>query len=196
MLNLYFIRHGETDWNREGRLQGQRDIPLNTTGEQQAHDVAFHLKTLTQDGLARLPFYVSPLTRTRQTAQIIRTTLGLTEVNFTHVDCLREIHFGEWEGKIWPEIRAFAPSLAEARKRDKWGFSPPSGESYADVQARIAPFFAGISQDCCIVAHGGIARAMLVHLAGVSPKDAVLRDIWQGKVLCFSNGEAHWYPAR
>lgn len=196
MADFYFIRHGETDWNREGRLQGQRDIPLNATGEQQAQDVGLHLKTLTRDAFAHLPFFVSPLTRTRQTAQIIRTTLGLSEANFTPIDCLREIHFGEWEGKTWPEIRTLAPALAEARMRDKWGFSPPKGESYADVQARITPFLASLSQDCCIVAHGGIARAMLVHLANIHPQDAVLRDIWQGKILRFSGGEAHWHPTR
>lgn len=194
MLNIYFIRHGETDWNREGRLQGQRDIPLNALGEQQAARVGAHLAQLAGQRINTLPFFVSPLIRTRQTAEAARVALGLPALSYSIEARLREISFGAWEGKTWPEVKGIDPAGAVARKRDKWGFAPPDGESYEDVKSRILPFLETITQDCCIIAHGGIARAMLVHLAGVSTADAVERDIWQGKVLHFTRGEAHWRP--
>jgi len=193
-MNLYFIRHGETDWNREGRLQGQQDIPLNPLGARQAMLVGNHLAQLAGSRLASLPFFVSPLIRTRQTADAMCAALGLP-VGVYHVEeKLREISFGAWEGKTWPEVTALDPQGAAARSRNKWGFAPPGGESYADVRARILPFLQSLREDCCIIAHGGIARAMLVELAGINTADAVARDIWQGKVLHFTGGEAHWHP--
>jgi broad specificity phosphatase PhoE len=193
-MNLYFVRHGETDWNREGRLQGQQDIPLNPLGAKQAARVGSHLAQLAGSRLTSLPFFVSPLIRTRQTADAICAALGLPSGAYSIEGTLREISFGAWEGKTWPEVTALDPQGAAARNRDKWGFAPPGGESYADVRVRIRPFLQRLREDCCIIAHGGIARAMLVELAGVSTADAVARDIWQGKVLHFTGGEAHWRP--
>ena len=196
---LYFMRHGETDWNREGRLQGQTEIPLNLTGQRQAREVGAHLVDpkaagLTRDMLANMPFLVSPMVRARQTAELMREALGLDPQAYATADDLKEIGFGRWEGKTWPEIRTLDAMGARGRERDKWGYVPPDGESYAMVRARVAQLLTTITEDCCIVAHGGIARVMLVHLAGASTAEAVGADIWQGKVLRFEKGQARWVP--
>ena len=94
---ILFVRHGETDWNVEGRLQGQTDIPLNALGRYQSEDVARRLTKLLGDP-ANSRWIVSPLGRTRETAEIARRTLGLEPTAYETEDRLKEITFGIWEG--------------------------------------------------------------------------------------------------
>lgn len=199
MPALYFIRHGETDWNKDGRLQGQTDIPLNKRGRMQADIAGKHLVSpsavgLSPERLAQMQFVSSPLIRTRQTMEILRASLKLDPMQYVTDARLKEITFGTWEGKTWPEIRARDPIGASARDRDKWGYVPPGGENYAMVLERVSDWLASLQEDCCVVAHGGIARVILVALAGTSHMQAVASDIWQGKVLAFENGAARWVP--
>ncbi len=199
MPRLYFIRHGETDWNREGRLQGHTDTALNPRGRRQAAAAAKPLTGLVEAlavvrPMAGLPFYVSPLKRTRQTVEILRETLGLDPVAYHPEDRLKEIGFGAWEGRTWPEIRTRDPIGARDRDRDRWHFQPPGGESYAMVAERVSSWLASFDHDACVIAHGGIARVMMVLCGGFSRESAVAEDIWQGKVLLFENGGACWLP--
>lgn len=196
---LYFIRHGETDWNREGRLQGQTDIPLNDRGRVQAKAVASHITGkwgigLPESTIATLPFISSPMARTRETMEILRAGLGMPATDYAHDDRLKEIGFGGWEGKTWPEIRALDPTGAAARDKDKWGYVPPGGENYAMVKDRVADWLDDIKDDALVVAHGGIARVILVLLAKMPKIEAVAADIWQGKILHFNKGNARWIP--
>jgi broad specificity phosphatase PhoE len=199
MPRLYFIRHGETDWNREGRLQGRTDTSLNARGRKQAAEVARHLGTLVPaltrpDMPAHLPFFASPMQRTRQTVEILRDTLGVDPAGYAPDERLREIGFGAWEGRTWPEVRARDPIGARDRDKDRWNFQPPGGESYATVMERVAAWHETVEGDACVIAHGGIARVMLVLCGGITPEAAVTVDIWQGKVLVFEDGVAHWMP--
>lgn len=196
---LYFIRHGETDWNRQGRLQGQTDIPLNDRGKAQAAALAEVMLApahcaLSRDQLSSLRFVASPMLRTRETMEILRHALGLAPGAYQQDDRLKEIGFGRWESHTWPQIRARDPAGAKARDADKWGYVPPGGENYAMVMARVAGWLSGISGDCCLVAHGGIARVLLVLLTGMAKDAAVMADIRQGKVLVFEHGRAYWRP--
>jgi len=191
---LYFIRHGETDWNREGRLQGQQDIALNETGERQARAAARALQALEPHRVRDLPVYASPLARARETARLMRLELGLSEDRMLIEQSLIELSFGIWEGRLWREIRRSEPAAAEARLRDKWGYAPPGGESYAALALRVQRFLETLKMDSCIVAHGGIARALLVLRGGVAPAEAAERPIWQGRVLRFRKGAAEWLP--
>jgi probable phosphoglycerate mutase len=180
---IYFIRHGETDWNAEARLQGQRDVPLNDRGRVQAEAAAAQLAALVPDPVA-LHYVASPLGRTRETMERLRAALGLDAAAYQVDDRLKELTFGGWEGLTWKEVRARDPRGAAARERDKWGFVPPGGESYADLLQRIAPVFDAMVSDTVVVSHGGVARAALAlrgavereaapsprHLAGAHPR--------------------------
>ncbi|MGV6874015.1 histidine phosphatase family protein [Pseudochelatococcus sp. B33] len=191
---VYFIRHGETDWNAEARLQGERDVPLNAIGRKQATEVGHHIRRLRSDFDA-LDYVSSPLTRTRQTMELLRGTLGLPGEDVRFDERLREIAFGAWEGKTWPEIRASDAALVRERDADRWNFIPPAGESYAGAATRVKQFLDTLERDAVIVAHGGIARVMLVLLAGHSGQSVVQLPIWQGRVLVFADDRHRWFPA-
>jgi probable phosphoglycerate mutase len=107
---LYYIRHGETDWNREGRLQGQREIPINANGRAQARRSGEILRDL----IAREPqtapdFVASPLGRARETMELVRAALGLDPQSYRVDERLTEISFGRWEGFTIPERGASRP---------------------------------------------------------------------------------------
>jgi broad specificity phosphatase PhoE len=188
---LILIRHGETDWNREGRLQGSQDIPLNEFGRTQAAEAAGRLRELVP-GYAGLDYVVSPMARARETMAIIARELGMAPDTARVENELRELTFGKWEGKTWRELRKEDRELAQARERDKWGYVPPEGESYRMLSERIRPVLAGFERETVMVSHGGVARAVLALVGAVSPQKAALVDIWQGKILVVKGNQADW----
>lgn len=199
MPTLFFLRHGETDWNAEGRLQGQTDIPLNDKGRAQAASIARairsgHIAGVSVERLAGLPFIASPMGRTRETMEIVREGLGLTVDGYGTDERLKEIGFGRWEGSVWREIQERDPAGSKARKRDKWNYVPPGGENYEIVKTRVAEWLATLRGDVCVVAHGGIARVLLVLMTGLQHDRAVSAEIWQGKLLRIGAGEHDWLP--
>ncbi len=188
---IYFIRHGETDWNAEARLQGQRDVPLNDFGRVQAEEAGARLRGLVPR-YEDLDYIASPLSRTRETMERMRAAIDLHPTAYRTDDRLRELTFGEWEGRTWREIRALAPEAAGAREQDKWGFVPPGGESYAMLAERVAPFLRELRRDAVVVSHGGVARAFLA-LLGHAPRDEAPRvDIWQGRILVLNERQYMW----
>jgi broad specificity phosphatase PhoE len=189
---IYFIRHGETDWNLEGRLQGQKDIPLNDVGRVQAEEAARKLRTLAPH-IEDLAYIASPMTRTRETMEILRRTLGLHPESYKIDERLVELTFGSWEGMTWKEVRKAEPSLATLREQDKWHYAPPGGgESYAMLVDRIRPILDDLTRDTVIVAHGGVARAFLSICCGVSSRQAASMDIWQGRILVIEGRSYRW----
>src|SRR6266542_617734 len=95
---LYYIRHGETDWNREGRLQGQRDVPINANGRAQARQSGEILRGLiAREPETALDYVSSPLGRARETMEILRATLGLDPRSYRVDERLTEVSFGRWE---------------------------------------------------------------------------------------------------
>lgn len=188
---LYFVRHGETDWNAEGRLQGGRDVPLNALGRVQAEEAGRRLRAQVGAALDGFDFVASPLGRTRETMAILRRVLGLPPDAYRADARLREIAFGGWEGLTWRDVRRRDPAGLIARDRDRWNFVPPGGESYADLARRIAPAVA-VARETVMVAHGGVARALLVLATGLAPEEAPTVDVWQGRVLVIEDGAARW----
>jgi broad specificity phosphatase PhoE len=188
---LYFMRHGETSWNAEARLQGQQDIPLNDAGRAQAAEAGRKLATVlpAPDGL---PWQVSPLGRTRETAELARKAIGLPATRYNLDDRLKELTFGDWEGKTWAELRSVDRNMVKARATDKWAYVPPRGESYAMLRDRIAGWLKSVNQDLVVVSHGGVARVLLVLLAGMPVNEAAEAAIWQGKLLVFRGKSAEW----
>jgi probable phosphoglycerate mutase len=196
---LYFIRHGETDWNAEGRLQGQTEVALNERGRRQATGLAAsikagHLGELSADFFASLPIFSSPMQRTRQTLEIFTAALGLPFRRPVFDDRLKEIAFGQWEGRTWREIADAEPEAASSRQRSRWDFVPPGGESYSDVEHRVLDWYQTIKDDAILVAHGGIARVLLHALARLPRERACKLDIWQGKLLEIHEGRHDWRP--
>ena len=194
-VRLFFVRHGETDWNAIGRLQGRQDVPLNATGRFQALRAGRTLKKLLASAgqsLGDLSFQCSPLGRTRETLEIARRELGLPDAGGEFDDRLVEFTFGRWEGLTWPEVCARDPELARARESDKWNFTPPGGESYAQLKLRLAPWLAEQERPCVVVSHGGVARALMAMIGGLCEERAPNADIWQGRVLLFSGNRFDW----
>lgn len=179
---IYFVRHGETDWNAQGRLQGQKDIPLNALGRAQAEAAGVLLREASPD-CASLDFVASPLGRARETMDRMRGAMSLDPAGYRTDDRLKELTFGDWEGLTWKEVRARDPRGAAARERDKWGFVPPGGESYAGLAVRIAPVLESLVRSTVVVSHGGVARAFLALIGAVTRERAPRIDIWQGRVL-------------
>jgi probable phosphoglycerate mutase len=188
---LYFVRHGETDWNAEHRFQGQRDVPLNDLGRVQADACGGKLQRLAaRDGLdiADLAYVASPMLRTRETMEILRTALGLHPPYFRQDDRLKEMSFGTWEGQTVRELALTDPDGMAARKRDRWTWKAPGGESYVDVTDRIRPVLTDIERPSVVVAHGGIARALFRLLDVVDQGEAMRMEIAQGVVYVIADG--------
>jgi broad specificity phosphatase PhoE len=185
---LYFARHGETDWNRERRLQGQHDIPLNALGRVQASRCgALMRELLERDGrpAAQYDYISSPLGRARETMELMRAAMGLDPDAYRTDARLMEMSFGRWEGFTFAELQAReAPALAE-RERDKWGFVLPGGESYAQLQVRIRSWYESLERDSVVSAHGGVCRALIAHFNLAQPEAASVGDIGQGCVYVF-----------
>jgi broad specificity phosphatase PhoE len=193
---LYYVRHGETDFNRQGRLQGRRDTPLNARGRQQAAECGVLLRDL----FARDPrkaqdfkYVSSPLRRASETMEILRATLGL-QVHDYEIDArLIEIAYGEWEGLTLQEIEMRNASVLSARERDKWDFAPPGGESYRELADRIGSWYSSLTADTVVAAHGGGVRALMAISNIVSEEEATHAQIAQGVVYVFANGKMSRY---
>lgn len=189
---FYFIRHGETDWNVEHRLQGGRDIPLNDRGRRQAARCGATLRDLIA-GRGRTPadfaFVSSPLSRARETMDIVRGALGLPAAGYATEPRLAELSFGRWEGMTYREINAADPAILKDRERDKWNFRPPDGESYCDLLARVQAWHDGVAGDVVVTAHGGVARAIMVMFGFRKPGEASQGDVEQGVVFELAPGE-------
>jgi len=149
MTDLYLVRHGETDWNRERRIQGLTDIPLNETGRAQARATGMLLTRRRWDGI-----FSSPLGRARETASIIAAEVGLAEP--TLVDALVERNYGQAEGMDWVEVETRFPH----------GTLVPGRESREQVGARVIPALMDLAAErpgdaLLVVSHGGAIRAVL-----------------------------------
>jgi len=193
---LIFLRHGETAFNAENRLQGQLDIPLNARGREQARTVGRTISVRIGSEIDRLEaaaaFIASPLERARETMEIARDAIGLPARSYRLDAALKELTFGDWEGLTWPEIAARDPKRVRARSEDKWSFVPPGGESYAMLAERVRSWLDGLTGDAFVVSHGGVARALMTLIAGVKPAKAADAPIAQGQALCFENGSCRW----
>ena len=188
---IYYIRHGETEWNAHGRLQGTQDVPLNARGRGQAVKAAGILAGLfTRDGRdkAALPYVSSPLGRARQTMELARGKLELPVADYALDDRLREIGYGVWEGLTLSESEATDPDVYARRLMDKWFVAPKGGETYADVQVRMLDWYDSLLTDTVAVAHGGTARALMVALGLETPSSAADLLIEQGAVYIFRDG--------
>ena len=159
MTRISLVRHGQTDWNRDGRIQGRSDIPLNDTGRQQARETGQALRARRFDGI-----YASPLMRAFETAAIIAAELGMPAP--VAVPGLEERSYGRAEGMTGAEIRAaFGENRADV----------PEWENDASVLGRVLEALSALAahhanERILVVAHGGVIGAVARHLtSGARP---------------------------
>lgn len=160
---IYVLRHGQTEWNREGRHQGRKDSPLTALGLEQA---ALQGEILRNAGLTgeNVACYCSPQKRAAKTAEI-----ALAAINATPKpdDRLMEVGFGHWEGLTLDEIDANWPGAIEAQPdMFLWSFTSVEGERFGDMAARCKSFLDSLTRPSVIVSHGITSR--------------VLRGLWLG----------------
>jgi broad specificity phosphatase PhoE len=193
---IYYIRHGLTDWNREGRLQGRRDTPLNRQGRAQSVVCADILRDLLRrDGRAPLDLgYVSsPLVRATETMDIVRATLELAPGGYALEPRLAEISFGEWEGLTYDEVLKRDSDVVARREGSKWRFQPPRGESYVEVAARVSAWHDTLTRDTVVCAHGGTGRALVAVRGVAPPEQAAHHPIEQAVVYVFEGNRVSLY---
>ena len=153
--NLYLLRHGETAWNRDGRVMGDLDIPLTDEGRGQCEATAGLVAGF---GLDRI--VTSPLRRASETASILASRLGL---EVTEDPRLVEVRFGEWQGRTYEEVAA-DPRYARYAA-DPVANATPGGETVATVQSRGLEALAAVTggENVLFVTHGDIIRTLLCH---------------------------------
>ena len=193
---IYYVRHGETPWNAEGRFQGSRDIPLNDRGREQAATAGGILRDLLVRATREphhFTYVSSPLTRARTTMDLLRGALGLPTDGYAVEHRLREIGWGEWEGKTVPEMQAHDPITFAARRKDRWNVTAPKGETYAEVTTRLRAWLSELKSDTVAVAHGGTMRALMVATGVANTLEAIEARVEQGVVYVFSDGKLNKY---
>ncbi|BDG17807.1 phosphoglycerate mutase [Thermus thermophilus] len=164
MKEIWYVRHGETEWNAQRRFQGHLDIPLSPVGIGQAFRLA---ERLSRSRISFDRLYASDLRRARQTAEPLAQVLGLP---IATTPLLREIHMGELAGLTRAEAEARFPSFLAEAAEDPWNARRPGGESMADLARRLQAFLEEVPPGRhLVVTHGGVIRAALklaLDLAG------------------------------
>lgn len=185
---IYLCRHGQTEWNRERRLQGQTEADLTPLGRLQAAAMA----DLLHDLIARDPSAVwrivaSPLRRARDTAQAIADRLGMT-VAFD--DRLMELTVGQWEGRLYADVQRENP---EAFNSPEWFFTAPDGETYEQVMVRVSDWLAEQATEperrLIVVSHGIAGRLLRGAYAGLSREATLAQDVPQDALYRLHGGQ-------
>jgi 2,3-bisphosphoglycerate-dependent phosphoglycerate mutase len=166
MIRVFVARHGETEWNREGRWQGQGGPGLNETGRVQARALAMRLSALHVDAL-----YSSDLARARETAQIVATATGLEPVLDPG---LREVDVGDWRGLTRDEVSRRDPDGYRRWLGGEAGWN--GGETYEEMHARVVAAVerlvaASAAGRIAVISHGGAVRALAAHAVGLPKHD-------------------------
>ncbi|WP_372656824.1 histidine phosphatase family protein [Hydrogenophaga sp.] len=183
------VRHGETAWNRESRIQGHTDIELNAHGRWQATQLA---QALRDESIAAA--YASDLSRARETAQIVAPFHGL-QVKTLHG--LRERHFGEFEGQTWTDLELRWPVETLAWRKREPDFAPGGGESLRQLQTRVVATVCDIAaqhpgEQILLAVHGGVLDILYraaTHLDLQAPRSwelpntAINRLLWSPQGL-------------
>ncbi|MCP4185837.1 MAG: histidine phosphatase family protein [Hyphomicrobiales bacterium] len=188
---IYYIRHGQTDWNAELRFQGQRDIPLNSKGREQANENGHKLHNII--GKAEgLDFITSPLERTQETMQLVRSGLGLPPNEYRIDDRLIEISYGDLEGTTLADLKANNNSLHRYRKANAWSFKPENGESHEMVLDRISQWHQSLECDCVVAAHGAVGRVLRYYLLDLEGQEAARFPFPQDQICIIRKGEEYF----
>lgn len=159
MNTLLLVRHGESEWNRAGRIQGRADSPLTAMGRSQARAVGGRLLQVL--GGESCSIFTSPLSRARETAGIVADELGHESAAVVADERLNDFNLGDLTGSHgWDKVAQAHPQLARLRLEDPHRFQPPNGESGADVDRRVRSFLQELPAGSItlLVCHGVINK--------------------------------------
>lgn len=184
-VNLYIIRHGNTQWNTQGKIQGSRDISLNPQGIKDA--------MILREKLLEIPIeviFTSPLIRALKTTELINAK----NIPINKCEELKEINFGLWEGMTWGEIKNIYGDYLKANTIDGYAY-PPGGETYQGAKDRIIKItdyiISSNYQNIAIVSHRAVIRFMLAYLTGKTLNEINTFDLKNASVMeiKINNGE-------
>ena len=166
---LFFIRHGQTEWNAQRRIQGQWESDLTELGRAQAEQTASAVASLGVDAI-----YASPLRRARDAALALSKAAGLPAA---FDDRLKEWSAGDWSGHLYTDVAERWPKEWAAWRNNTWIYRPPNAENFEDLMRRGGAFLTDIAglrkSSVAIVSHGFITRAMLTFLLSLSPEEGL-----------------------
>jgi broad specificity phosphatase PhoE len=187
---IIYIRHGETDWNLNGLIQGSIDTDLNNRGRQQARSLAA-LMALEKSRWQDFQIVVSPQKRAQQTLQYVLNALGREDFR---VDTrVRELGFGIWEAKPFWELKA--SPVYPAHPEDRFHWRPEGGESYADGIARVNEWRAELMRPTIVVSHGAVGRCLMGTVIGLGARETIELKTPQGAYCELNNGTMNWVDA-
>lgn len=188
MKRIFLIRHGETAWNREGRFQGQMDIPLNDLGFRQAVAAADALKDTTVDRIV-----TSPLSRAVATGHPLALQKGIP---IEKVDDLQEIGHGLWEGRTAGDVEKKWPGMLATWHSRPDLLNMPEGESLADVRKRAWPAFLrvteGEGESIVVVSHDAVLKVLLCRILGCPLRSFWRFQIANGSITLLELSEKGW----
>lgn len=170
MLRIFLVRHGETEWNKQARLQGHSDVKLSTKGFSQAAALAEHAPFQHVDAI-----YSSDLSRAKDTADVIAKRFNLNVITMPE---LREVNFGKWEGRAVNELAKESPEDFGKFFTDPSRCYPPHGETFLECQARVMIGIREImaqheNKNVLVVSHGAAIRLILCAVL-----DMPISKIW------------------
>jgi probable phosphoglycerate mutase len=180
------VRHGETDWNRQSRIQGRTDVPLNAMGHRQSERVARGVGSHRVDRLI-----TSPLMRARETMTHVCRALGRSPSAVEVAPAMIELAFGVWEGRTFHELSADPVYPKDLASHFRW--RPEGGESHEDGVARVAEWIGTIREPTVIVAHGAIGRCLIGLLTSLAADELMGVPTPQGAYCKIENGRAEWF---
>jgi alpha-ribazole phosphatase len=186
---LLLARHGQTAWNAEGRFMGQLDVPLDETGRAQVQALARRLSLERPQMI-----YASDLQRAQDTALAIQSALG-TDTEIRLEPRLREMHFGDWQGQTYAEIKQRDPEALAAWESGRTDFAPPKGETLTQFAVRVRAAYTDIclaqpEQTVIVAAHGGSLQLLIVQSLGMPPA-----TFWQLRLSNASLSELRAYES-
>jgi broad specificity phosphatase PhoE len=187
---MFVTLHGQTEWNKDGRVQGRLDSPLTEHGRRQAVTAA---RILGEQNLVPGTYEIvcSPLGRTLETARIIATELGLDISAIRTEQRLKEVSLGQWEGHTHAELQAGWPDRMAGSNRYNWYFRSPDGETYDEVATRLKGWLeAHADRDTLVVVTHGIASRVLRGLYGdLAMEDALQQEVARDAVFRLAGGQ-------
>lgn len=183
---LYILRHGETEWNREGRCQGHLDAALTALGQAQAAAQGRIIRDQILPHHPDIPVLVSPLGRTQATWRIAAEAAELGDHPFLTEPRLAEVHMGDFQGRLRSDFIAENPRAHP--NQFEWSLNSPNGEDYEALKTRLAAFLQSITEPTICVTHGIASLVLRGLVCGLTREDMAGLGHDQGIVYALNDG--------